>query len=816
MKKFVIAISLVLALAACDTAEERAENHYQTALSLLEEGDVPRALIELRNVFNLNGQHQEARRLYAQTVLEQGKAQEAFGQFRLLVEQYPDDIEGNRALARLAMEAGQIEQAKPYIARVLEAEPDNTEMQSMDALVAYATSRASNEQEARTAALAKARKLIEADPELIYARQVVLTQLMQDRDWPEVRREVEAALEVQPEAQQLYRLRLAALEQMGETEELEKTLIEMTRRFSDDPATGQMLIRWYLSRGEIDKAEDWLRDRIDPQTPNPQARLVLLEFLTRFRSEQAALDEITELMSQTPMPADIAANEGTFTALRAGLMFNMGEQKAAMLRLEELVETGEPGEELDRVKISLAQMREQTGNNVGARALVEEVLERDRTNVGALKMKAAWLIDGDETSEAINTLREALDQEPNDTATLTLLARAYEREGSRELMTDMLSRAVDASGRAPGPSIQLAKSLIQNGQFRSAEDVLIEALRVDSANVQLLHTLGQVHIGMDDWGRVDQDIKRLRALDSPQSKGAADDLEAKLLLNQRKTDDLIGFVESLSEGDRNGEANVIRALVMSGQVDQALERAKSYYEDDPEAPAARFLYASALSYSGQDDQALELFQALAEEEPKALSVWRSIYSIQMRNKQMEAAAETVEKVNAALPDNLDAKWMKAGHYEALGQPEEAIAVYEEMYAQNSNLPVIANNLASLLSTVRDDPESLERAYTVARRLRQLDVPAFKDTYGWIALRRGEIEEAEAHLVPAAEALSNDPSVQYHVGALYAEQEKTADAREAFERALQLLEEGGKTYPGLVDVVTEKLAALPEGEAQTGQ
>ena len=58
---FVAALCL---LGACDSAEERAEAHYQSALSLMAEGDTDRALVELRNVFDLNGFHKEARKLY--------------------------------------------------------------------------------------------------------------------------------------------------------------------------------------------------------------------------------------------------------------------------------------------------------------------------------------------------------------------------------------------------------------------------------------------------------------------------------------------------------------------------------------------------------------------------------------------------------------------------------------------------------------------------------------------------------------------------------------------------------------------------------
>ena len=54
-------VMLPLLLVACDTAEERAEKHYQNAVALLEKGDIPRALVELKIVFDLIGKHRDAR-----------------------------------------------------------------------------------------------------------------------------------------------------------------------------------------------------------------------------------------------------------------------------------------------------------------------------------------------------------------------------------------------------------------------------------------------------------------------------------------------------------------------------------------------------------------------------------------------------------------------------------------------------------------------------------------------------------------------------------------------------------------------------------
>lgn len=114
---------MVATLAACQSSEERAEAYYQSALELLEEGDVERALIELRNVFDNNVLHREARRLYADLVLESGNVREAYGQYLRLVEQYPDAVDVRRLLAEIALDMGNFNEVTRHGTSVYEVAP---------------------------------------------------------------------------------------------------------------------------------------------------------------------------------------------------------------------------------------------------------------------------------------------------------------------------------------------------------------------------------------------------------------------------------------------------------------------------------------------------------------------------------------------------------------------------------------------------------------------------------------------------------------------------------------------------------------------
>ena len=141
----------------------------------------------------------------------------------------------------------------------------------------------------------------------------------------------------------------------------------------------------------------------------------------------------------------------------------------------------------------------------------------------------------------------------------------------------------------------------------------------------------------------------------------------------------------------------------------------------------------------------------------------------------------------AQPSSATLRWTKAGELERAGKVEDAIKVYEALYAENSNNTVVANNLASLIASNHDDTASLARAETIARRLRNEPVPAFQETYGWIAFRNGNLDEALQHLEPAAKALSEDALTQIHLGLLYEKLNRPADAIRQFELALKLAE-----------------------------
>ncbi|MCI2401154.1 tetratricopeptide repeat protein [Aliiroseovarius subalbicans] len=789
----------LFALTACDSAEERAEEHFQTALEYIEVGDFARATIEFRNVFKLNGHHREARLTYARMQDERGDVSEAYGQYLRLVEQYPDDLEGRKALVRLAVETGNWEEIERHGNAAAKLAPEDPLIQATLTLIAVRQALHDEDSHTLQNAFDTARELLSKQPNLLAAHQVVINQLILDQHWTEAQAALDTALTAFPENMKFYMLRLKVLQERGDNPAIEAQLQRMLTRFPGEQNIQNILLGWYLDQGNIDAAEAFLRARVTPESDTPDSQVALIQFLATTRGSEAAKAELDSILATDTRHAL------TFRALRAALDFETGKTDKAIARLESALEGLPPSPEVNDAKVTLARMLVDTGNAVGARALLEEVLEADASHVDAMKLKARDLIKRDQTGDAIILLRAALGESPRDAQAMTLLAQAHERDGNRDLMAEMLALAVEASGSAPAESLSYAAYLQRYEKLIPAEDVLLAALRIQNENQRLLGALGTLYIQMQDWSRTQGVIDRLVQLEG--GLPLANELTARTLAAQGQEDELLRFLGDLANqvGAGGPDIGIIRTHVNRGDLKAALNHVDQALQQTPGDMTLRLLRGTVLAVSARHGEAEAAYRTLLKDAPKEEPVWIALYRLQLARGDSDAARQVVDEGLVALPDSPRLQWALAIELEQGGDINGAIAVYEALYARDSDNPIIANNLASLLATHRDDSDSLSHAWEVARRLRGQNIPAFQDTYGWVVHRRGDYEDALAHLEPAARGLPDDPVVQYHLAATYAALGRNAKALEQFRKVATM-----KNAEAILDMVNAEITRLSEG------
>ena len=786
LRRAVFVLASTALLAACDSSEDRAEEHFQTAVEFADTGDNDRAIVELRNALQLDQEHIEARKLFARISLEQGNMSRAFNQLRAVVEQVPDDLESRLTLAEIAIVSQNWEVAERHGAFLTQAsataeQPEGGEI--VDLALRFRNAALDEDEPLIRELSQQAEALYAENPESEILQRVLIEAYVRNGRPDDALEIINQSIEARPDDRRLYDMRLSLLNQQQDGEAIEAELRRMLDVFPEDQDVRANLVRTLIALGRPDEAEDFMRGLIDETERGLGALVSLVAFIRSTDGVDAALTELESAISSREN------SEPQLDALRAGLLFDSGERDAGISVMEGLLEQETTDDMANGWKVALARMLLASGNEVGARGRIEEVIANDPTMPEAVKLQAAWQIEADETQSAISALRGALDQAPNDPQLFTLLSQAHARSGESELAEEMLSLAVEASNYAPAQSLAYANTLLGKDSIRAAEDVLINALRSNGNDIRLLDALGGLYLAEEDFARATQVESTLRSLETEQATALADNYKLRILSRREGQDSAVAYLEELvgaSEDDTAARIALIRARLAAGENEEALRLAEEFSETQgADDPAGQMVVAAALLATGNLESSEEAFVNVVAEAPENVRAWAQLLRVQNAQGKSDEAEATIEAGLDANPNAPDLLWAKASVAEVKGNIDEAIEIYDELYASLSNSVVVANNLASLLATYRDDEESLERAFVVARRLRGTDVAPFQDTYGWILYRRGDPEQAVTYLEPAAAGLPDDPIVQYHLGRALRDIGRDEDALAAFQRAIDL-------------------------------
>ena len=610
-------LGLALVLAGCDTAEERAEGHYQRGMDFVQAGEVDKAIVEFRNVFNLNGDHSEARLAYARIMEERGDLREAMGQYLRLVEQDPDNLEGRRAAGRLALATGNLEAAENNINTAFEMSPDDTGIRALKATLDYSRG------EDRPAAIDMAEGVLAEDPGQVSAHMILIADRINAEDFAGALPLIEAALSRAPEDEALNVVKLSALESLGNSAAMGDQLKLMVDSFPDNVSFQQALVRWHLREGDAASAETLLRTIADSTPDDPEADYRVVQFLMRNGGADAARAELERLSAARPDPLP-------FQRALAVLDFSEGDTEGGIAAMRLLVDGAEPSDDRRETQVALARMLDGTGDVAGGDALIDAVLTEDATQIDALKMRARRSIDTDRPELAVRDMRVALEQSPQDSSILILMAEAHEREGSRELAGERLALAVEVSGRQPEESLRYARFLMQDDRLGPAESVVTDALRLEPENPDLLQALAQIHLERRDWSRAMQVAGILRERGDPEALRAADAIEATALRSQNRLDETADMLRDLVEadaGDTRALAGLVQTWVEAGDIDQALAFVNERLAQDPENVPLRMMLAGLNTVGDAPDEAEALYRAIIAETPAYTQPYQALFAL---------------------------------------------------------------------------------------------------------------------------------------------------------------------------------------------
>lgn len=246
------------------------------------------------------------------------------------------------------------------------------------------------------------------------------------------------------------------------------------------------------------------------------------------------------------------------------------------------------------------------------------------------------------------------------------------------------------------------------------------------------------------------------------------------------------FLQALEHDDSLFAAHMGLAAiyVQTERMEEALERAETVLEVDPQNVLMIQVKAEALRSLGRDGEARETLALLPQEGPAAARVAYNEGAAAVKVGDFDRARERMERALALDPGLVDASRALAILHAGAGEHEAAIARAEEVLAQRpEDLRMLKLRWQALDALGRaDEAAAARRALVDADPAERVD-----DLYSEAeaAFNAGRSEDARARLEDALALDPDDAPSHFLLGLAHLNLGQEGDAREHFARFLEL-------------------------------
>jgi len=779
---FLTLISIVAGnLAGCGGAEESKTEHFERAKKYLEENNLDKAKVELKNVLQIDPKF--AKPYFYLGQIEEAKQnwRAAFGFYQKTVELDANDTEAKIKLAALYLMAKQADKAQELIEAARTAAPDNVDVRMLGASLA-------NLKGNREPAIAEMKIIAAENPARVDAFLGLAALYSQAGKLQEAENTLQQGLTSNPgNTTLLMTLAKLSLQQNkpAQTEEILKQLI------ASQPATlgfRTTLADVYTQQNRLADAEQVLRAAIEADRNDPNRYLLLAQFLARGGKSEEAVAGLVGAIKALPeaMP------------LRFGLaslyeQLNRADQAEQTYR--ELIELDKDTPDALKAKVQLARLALAKGQTDAATQWLNDVLEKNPNDTQALLLRGSMALSRNDAQQAIASFRSILKDAPDNLDVLTLLARGYLLDGKTALAQETFDKASTTHPENFGARKNLVEFLVQQKNNAAAMEKLDEFLKVKPNSLEGLNLKADLLALEQKTGEAEALLKRIKA-DFPDKPIGAFRL-ATLYQSQKKFDQALAEYEQAlrkSENDYEPLKAIVGVYLAMQKPDKALARLKKALADNPKHPTAHQLLGLYYATQKQYDEAVKACTKAIEVNPRWPLPYVNLAAVYEQQGKTDRAIETYEQGLRVVPRDPNLYMNLARLYQVQENYDNAIKTYENALAVNPNDALVINNLASLLSMDAGNAENLKRALELAKRFESSSQPVFVDTLAWIYYLQKDYDKALPLMQKAVDKAPEIPILRYHLGMVYFKKDEKALAKEELTKAVG----AGKEFDGLAE------------------
>ncbi len=777
-------LAVVLIVGACQEDAERLAEHEERAQAYLEEEKYAEAIIEFKNMLQVDPNRADAHYGLAKALMAEKKVRQAYWELQETVRLDPANLDARLEYAQLLLfgDESDLENALSQAEEVLAVEPERATAWLLKARALQALKRESDAGEAFARA-------VEVAPEDAAPLLLLANYHRRREEFSQAEPLYRKLVEVEPGLGSHAALAafLAADGERDEEAELSyRKAIELAEE-ERRAAAYSLLANFLYARERFDEAELVLREGIEADPGN----LELIYGLARFydaRGETGKADAMIEAATQAdpadPQPYLLLSSyrgrqgdqEGALEAAEAALRASPDHVRSKLRKAELLVDIGYREEDRSRI----AQ----------GRAIVSAVLARDEANPEALFVKAKIDLAEAELDAAAAALRRAIEARPDWAQAHFLLGSTFLLQGDRTAARAEISRALELDAELVEAQRVLARVHASLGDHDLAVETGRRVLRRKPDDVSMHILVAQSLLRQD---KVDEALAELEAIPEEKRDDEAHYALGRLFSKQRNWE-TARYHLTLAYEPESPRYEVLRALfdldVREGRLVESAERIEAALAVKPDDAGLNRLSGEVLLYSGKKAEAEAAFRRAIELDPNDLAGYQNLARYLAITGRPQEVLETYESALARKPDSGTLQLVVGTLYEMQSKNQEAMAHYEEAIRLDPDLGVARNNLAYLLTEEGGD---LDRALELAQEAKALlpDNPNAADTLGWVLYKKelpsaaiGYLKEAESGMDAKEVELA---LVRYHLALAYEANGETEQARQTLVRAIRDLD-----------------------------
>jgi putative PEP-CTERM system TPR-repeat lipoprotein len=585
-----------------------------------------------------------------------------------------------------------------------------------------------------------------------------------------------------------------------------------------------------LLKGNLGQSEMYLASVVAAEPRNLMARQLLAESRLRQQKSSDALETLLPVIDDPAASAQLLA-----LAARASLTAGDSQRGLELLRRGAQAEPENLGAQLDLVAgyISTGELDEARKllqalppeqQNFGRTYLlvVTELARGNRKaaldaalaaaaaapqDISAQKLAGTVLLESSRFEEAHGYFERAQKLAPDSPDALVNLGRVEMLQGRIEQARGRFEAALQLKAGHPRASLALAFLDLGANQVQRALEVLASANKLNPRFIEGRAMEARVWIRKGDLKRAEE-LAQAMVRELPEHPASHTTL-ARIQAAAGRVDEALRTLADLVRREPKSAGarfELARTLATAGRVDEAQREAKQALEVNARyLPALELL--ARLSLSGSDwVQAAKYAEQLKQQAPEQANSHVVAGDVSFAKNDYAAAAASyqragaltrdvaiasrefqarrigklpqplapLEKLAAGQPNDLPALLALAQGQQTLGARPAAMQTYQRVLTQTPRDMLALNNLAWL----NYETGNLDKALELGRQAYELgkDRPEVADTYAWILVEHGDVQQGLALLARIADDKAA-PEIRLHYAQALARGGKTAQAIE---------------------------------------